>query len=134
MTSESRTRVKSNQVKKEARRASKDAFDAAVGKRVVQAMDDRGITVEKVAAELGLTHGAVSGWRMGRAHIHPSDVRLIAEMTGRDFFWLLTGMTSDKIAAHVTEPLMETIELTLTIPCLARLAGLKTGALSMGVS
>jgi transcriptional regulator with XRE-family HTH domain len=123
---ETKTRVKPDKAKKDARKADKDIFDAAVGRRVIRAMLDSGVTVEEVAIELGLTHGAVSGWRMGKAHIHPSDIRLIAKMTRTDFFWLLTGMNSDKISSLVTEE-TDTIQLSLTIPRSAQLAISRNG-------
>lgn len=62
-----------------------------IGRRLRAARKDAGLTMERIAAELGLAKATVGHWETGRNHLAAAELAYLAKRYGQDAGYLLTG-------------------------------------------
>lgn len=74
-----------------------------LGVRIRQARSKVGMSIRDLAARLGVSHAAVGHWETGTHRPSITTLLSVAEITGADIGWLISGVTPLKVVRELSE-------------------------------
>ncbi len=84
---------------------------SSVSGRIAYAVEQSGKSLERLAAEIGCSHVAISNWQTGKTvEIKASLLLAFADATGFEYRWLLTGQGPVLSRYQITESMDRVVD------------------------